>query len=471
MFKTAHHPRRTCLAALMLVAATFSGTAHADLLAAQAAYRKGDFTAAFEEFHDLAQLGQPTAQFNLAVMYARGEGIPKSDGDAYAWAEIAADNHHPQAPMLAGKIRRYLAPDLERRAEQVRNYYSAPALADRLMPMGLPDDEDDAARSRCLSYPEKRVRYPLRQLFDSGPGLFRQAGVFVAFTLMPDGSTQNWRVLYAIPREGFDDAARSASIKIRSEPAPNGLPLDCTAFYLFIADNSGVIASDDRHVHAFAAKTLKQAQNGDPLAQLHYAMMIQGVDGLGLPRKEAIAWFLKSAQSGSPEAQFVLGYCLLKGVGVLTDQSKALFWLRKAASNDEPEAKAVLAAYALRDQSDPESIERATSWLTSAVDHNSQDGILYYSALLATASDAARRDPERCLQLLGRIQKQFAEDPRALEIRAAAEADLGRFADAIKDEQTAINMGRALGWNIAPLAERRSSYEIGKAWSGDLIGW
>lgn len=45
--------------------------ARADLGTAVRAYEKKDFSTAFAEFKALAELGQPDAQLNLAIMYAR----------------------------------------------------------------------------------------------------------------------------------------------------------------------------------------------------------------------------------------------------------------------------------------------------------------------------------------------------------------------------------------------------------------
>ena len=46
---------------------------HASMFTAQLAYSKGDYDKAFKDYRDLAELGQPTAQFNLAVMYNNGK--------------------------------------------------------------------------------------------------------------------------------------------------------------------------------------------------------------------------------------------------------------------------------------------------------------------------------------------------------------------------------------------------------------
>ena len=66
-----------------------AGPASADLYSATNSYQKHDFGTAFEQFKELADLGQPQAQFNLAVMYYHGDGVPVSLTYAHAWAALA----------------------------------------------------------------------------------------------------------------------------------------------------------------------------------------------------------------------------------------------------------------------------------------------------------------------------------------------------------------------------------------------
>ena len=42
-----------------------------------AAYDRGDYATAFEEFRPLAEQGNDDAQFNLGVMYGNGQGVPQ----------------------------------------------------------------------------------------------------------------------------------------------------------------------------------------------------------------------------------------------------------------------------------------------------------------------------------------------------------------------------------------------------------
>ena len=57
---------------------------------ALASYESGDFEKAFRQLAPLADAGDPAAQFNLAKMYAEGDGAPKDMARAYFWLEISA---------------------------------------------------------------------------------------------------------------------------------------------------------------------------------------------------------------------------------------------------------------------------------------------------------------------------------------------------------------------------------------------
>ena len=77
---------------LALVLCMAGGAAHADLYQAIAAADKQDYARAFELYRELAELGHPEAQENLAVMYVNGEGVQRDNVLGYAWAKLALDN-------------------------------------------------------------------------------------------------------------------------------------------------------------------------------------------------------------------------------------------------------------------------------------------------------------------------------------------------------------------------------------------
>ena len=58
-----------------LLALLASFPAWAGLDEGNAAYERGDYATALQEYHPLAKRGDARAQFKLGVMYAKGEGV------------------------------------------------------------------------------------------------------------------------------------------------------------------------------------------------------------------------------------------------------------------------------------------------------------------------------------------------------------------------------------------------------------
>jgi TPR repeat protein len=143
---------------LLLLSVLFASPAVADLVSAGAAYQKGDFDAAFKDYRVLAELGQPMAQFNVAVMYARGEGTRPSDIYAYAWASLAAENGLEKAKVLADSLRPSLslAPGSAQIAADIEAQYGHAVLDQRLLPKIVTDESADSGeRARC--HPQRRA--------------------------------------------------------------------------------------------------------------------------------------------------------------------------------------------------------------------------------------------------------------------------------------------------------------------------
>ena len=67
------------------------------------AYHQGHYTRAVSEFKRLAKIGDVSAQYNLAYMYARGLGVNKDYDQAFTWFYAAAQRGDAEAQYhLAG---------------------------------------------------------------------------------------------------------------------------------------------------------------------------------------------------------------------------------------------------------------------------------------------------------------------------------------------------------------------------------
>src|SRR5262245_58942715 len=69
---------------------------------AAAAYGKADYATALPLFRQLADQGVARAQTVLGVMYANGQGVPKSDTEAMKWYRLAADQGDAGAQTALG---------------------------------------------------------------------------------------------------------------------------------------------------------------------------------------------------------------------------------------------------------------------------------------------------------------------------------------------------------------------------------
>ena len=81
---------RAMVYVLALVFLGFSGNARADFELGMKYYSQSNFEKAFREFQQAAKFGDMSAQFNLGVMYFRGEFVSQDSVNAYAWLALAA---------------------------------------------------------------------------------------------------------------------------------------------------------------------------------------------------------------------------------------------------------------------------------------------------------------------------------------------------------------------------------------------
>ncbi|MGP3697159.1 sel1 repeat family protein [Rhodobacter sp. NSM] len=80
--------------------------------AAVAAFRQGDPGRAAVLFKELAEAGEAEAQFNLALIYAEGAGLPQNPREALYWAWRAKLEGLSRAEELSARLQSLLPPDV-----------------------------------------------------------------------------------------------------------------------------------------------------------------------------------------------------------------------------------------------------------------------------------------------------------------------------------------------------------------------
>ena len=274
--------------------------------------------------------------------------------------------------------------------------------------------------------------------------------VFLEYTVAPDGSARNPHIVYAVPKDTFDETARAGALATRYPVQPG--VAHCHVMYRFEWGDAN--AKDYPRLQQFVDKTLKSANDGDPGAQYVYGLLLAGLPQLGKSPSDALPWFLKAAQSGSPAGQYQVGSSLLFGIGCRCEATKGEVWLQRAAEAGQTDAQVTLGTYALRGNPGAAETQMAQLWLERAVARNDPDGIYYLSALLAATPDEHVRNPKRALYLLEQLKRDHDGNPSILEIRAAAQAAAGDFSAAKSSEGHALDQAKRT--EMGPGASQRT---------------
>jgi uncharacterized protein len=440
--------------------------ARADLYSANAAYQKRDFPSAFQQFKELAELGQPRAQLHLASMYARGEGVAASNTFAHAWASLAGQNGESRGTEIAAALEPQLTPNSLRVSADIQTQFGQAKLNERLLPRMLQgreyEDRDPAKPSKPFmpEYPNDAQRKGV------------QGQVYVEFVVAPDGHARMPRILYAVPTGYFESTVRESVMRSSYLPGRiNGQPVSTSFSMLYNFKMNELSIHNYGELQARVNEAKAKAEAGDPSAQMLYGMMIAGLPQLNETYAQALPWFLKAAQAGAPYAQYQIGTGLLRGRGCQCDNNKGELWLQKAAQADQADAQVSLAEFLLRDKPSAESLAGAMVWLERAVKQENDSAKLLLSAILAANPSADIRDPPRALALSDSLPREYKRDPSLLEIRAAAYASRGDYAGASKAQTQAMEEATRLGWNLQPLQQRAATYASRQSWYGDLLNF
>lgn len=66
------------------------------------AYKNNDFTTALKFFKPLAKKGDPMAQYQLGLMYGKGEGVPEDFKEAVKWSRLSAEQGYDKGQYNLG---------------------------------------------------------------------------------------------------------------------------------------------------------------------------------------------------------------------------------------------------------------------------------------------------------------------------------------------------------------------------------
>ena len=442
------------------VPATATATAASgQFQAALSEYRAGHYDAAHAQFLSLAELGDCSAQFNLAAMALHGEGGPKDQGSGVGWLEAAAGNGCGQ---LVGNRLTALTPKLS-----AQETSAAAAIVARYGP--------EALHAQGVVNPEFSCRDTTRasvasataaDLPDAARGRHEPALVITALTVGADGRARDPEVLLALPPEGFAGTTVEAWLNSQFTPAQR----DARPVASRLETKTLFAPGDSQASSELVQRARPAADAGDPAAVYQIGLIALLDPSLGISTARAGQLLVDAAREGNPDAQYWVG-SQLRASAACHPQADGAVWLRHAAAGGNGAAQLLLARELLGSAPEASQLARARALLAQAAGADSYYVRKHVVALLASSPLDEVRDPPKALELAQRLAAgEIRADPQMYEVVAAAYAANGDFHNAAAQQQLAMQKARVIGWNTRPMAERLDAYRHSRAWRGDLLG-
>jgi TPR repeat protein len=430
---------------------------------ALALYHSKDYTAALTEFRRLAEIGDHSAQFNIGVMYYRGESVGADPIQAYAWMALANQGGDPAWTKMRDQVYAGLPEAQKAVADAAKKdlfaRLSDQSLAAQLAPV-LPSAEGNYRPARA----KKRVAPPY-------PVSMRREGrvgwVDVVYAVGVDGTTRLHDIVWSTHAD-FALVAVEALKRFQYEPARlNGKPMEEYGLRLrFVFKLKG--AELDQVVAQREIDDLREkADKGGATDAYRYAAALELLsnftkipENAGNPNQ----WYWTAAARGNARAQFSLGNNLLYGNACTPDARKGLAWLQRAAEAGQGEAQYVLAIEMLSGARLAPDRDAALKWLERAANGDFAAAKLKLAWLYATSPDEKVRNPSAAQNYLKQIQDKFIDQLSLLEVRAAVAAASGDFQSAARLQQKAIDEATRYELPTETLEPKLKAYREGKAW-------
>jgi TPR repeat protein len=97
--------RRPAAAVILIISLFMTDSAIADPFEdATKAYNSGDYETAYSLIKPLAEKGLPEAQFNLGLLYDKGQGVPQNYAEAVTWYRKAAEQGNVKGQYSLGMM-------------------------------------------------------------------------------------------------------------------------------------------------------------------------------------------------------------------------------------------------------------------------------------------------------------------------------------------------------------------------------
>lgn len=310
----------------------------------QAAYDEGDFSKAFKIWQVLAKQGDDLSQFNLGVMYSRGEGAEKSGGRAIEWYMRSAEQGYAPAQFNLGAA--YLDG-----SSAVVDKQKAAAWWQIAAEQGFVQAQFNIAGLYCrgigVSLDTEQCKFWYRRAASNGDTLARKMLDRIINNEKASASSEHSEQTVesvvemdnepvVVAEESFDDERQSN----KREQKPEVRKITSQEQIMLRRAQSAFTRNNYMKSHDI---WLPLAESGIAEAQYSLGFLYQSGWGPERDIQKAVAWYTNAAEQNEARAQFNLGMLLLNGEDdVKKDTEAGVLWLTRSAENNNTRAKEFL---------------------------------------------------------------------------------------------------------------------------------
>ena len=346
----------------------------------------------------LASQNNAEAQFNLGVMYYKGDGMPQDHSKAAEWFKKAADQGHTksqnnlEAMYSNGEIAYPYKIASQQISEPLPIFIRSPITAESKALTAsktlIAEAEKDIKRAQAEASSEKMSA-------DIAKGTKYQATMEELAKRGDPKAQLLMGMMYARGDGVRQDSSKAA--EWYEKAANQGNSGAQTFLGLMYSEGDGV-----RQDSAKAAEWYEKAANqGDAFAQTYLGKMYSKGDGVRQDSAKAAEWYEKAANQGNSLAQLNLGVLYHQGEGVRQDYAKAAKWYEKAADQDDIEAQFLLAMAYLGGKGVRQDYARTAEWLEKAANQGDSRA-QFFLGMLYGGGKGVRQDMNIAKEYFGK---------------------------------------------------------------------
>lgn len=339
-----------------------------------------DYETAAQWFSKAAVDKHKYAQYSLAGLYYRGQGMEQSYKKALGLYEKSAKQGNPYAAYEAAKMYRD--------------------------GIGTAAQPEKAEKSFCTAFSgftdlerqshDDKLQYRLGQMLHTGTGT-KKDDVLAAEYWEKAAKLENVYAQYSLAKLWLetDTGDISKALKWLAKAADGGHAMAQYVLGKYYRDGTHVEKSIEQAVSLF----LLSAEQDNEYAAYQLGKLYFAGEEIPKDAEKAVKWLKCSAKQGNAYAQYALGKLYLCGEDVPQDMEKALGYFKASADQDHAYASYQLGKLYLAGEAVPKDIEAAVRYLERSASSGNQFAQYVLGKLYLQGKDVPR-DKEKAVRYL-----------------------------------------------------------------------